>query len=516
MAWILLPLCLLFGLFLRTRHFDYELTSHHSWRQAHVASNIFFLLKNGYGLKMQEFNKTQREKIFDGPLYQNLVAAVCRATGSRIVPAARLVNLFTYIGLCLTLFFILVEIRVSVWTGLATVFLYSASPLTVYYDRAVIPDNLATLLAFLSLLGYLRCTHWSGPGQARSMFWYALMVIAGVAATFIKSPVMFPVALTIVAHCCIFRSWRDLLDHHMLSFFTILLMTVVVFTAYSNYVNFGSFHTPDYKWSWYFSDLQGRMQLAPYRELIRRMHSVLVPPAAFGFSVLGLFLLLLGSNRRQYSMILILLASSIITSLVFFNVHQIHDYYQIPFVFVMCACAAIFISEVWKLVLSGRPSPRRSLICHVALAISMIALVSISYYPNRIAFNVDPRIQEAGRFIRAHTPSDGCVFYVIEKSESNSEAVLDPSYLWYARREGYMLHDEQCRSPKLARLSAQYFKTARQVFLFVPKGDDSLIEGDVENSFPRIVARSDAGVLYTSTNHSTAKALSRSRTDRRS
>jgi hypothetical protein len=368
------------------------------------------------------------------------------------------------------------------------VLLYSLSPLTLFYDRALLPDNLAILLSLGSLWFFL----WWGQSARPPLFAYAGMLGTGVAATLVKNPIYLPVCIAMVTWLCANDRARRLRSAFFLCFVAAVAMAVVTLKAYANYVNVGSLSTPAWEYEWYFSTLADRLRPEPYEILAERLLKLVVSPPVFGLAIIGACVFLFEEwTRSQKAIAGGLAVGALVTVGVFFNVSYVHDYYQLPYVFTMSVFAACAsercLGRVWRM--SAR-SPRllTTGLRAMCLGLALGALV----YGTR--FWMIPRTEAhaliaAGEFIRANTPAGAFVVYVIPRHDWN------PEHLYFAKREGYNLGLDRLSDDSLRRVVETYRASYGQLYLFVP-GD---LAGGVERAMealPEKASASAAGILF--------------------
>lgn len=190
---------LLSGFVLRAISFNAEIGQPHSWRQAHVASNIEYFVARGPGIVSETFEKRIGTndrfsnapgpvmRVFDGPVYQNLAAIVCRLTGLGAVQGGRAVNLIVFLALAGAMDAILRRLSFKPRVRRLALFAYAISPLAVYYESTLLPDSLASLCAALTVLAYL---HLTEPGSTRlpPWAWTIVLYAASLTGTLIKTP----------------------------------------------------------------------------------------------------------------------------------------------------------------------------------------------------------------------------------------------------------------------------------------------------------------------------------------
>lgn len=477
----------LVGLYFRTKCFACEIDAWSAFRQAHVASNIIYFVRDGVSITTEMFTKNMAYKVFDFPLYQQLVAVICRYFGTDILLTGRGINLAIYVASYLTLYRLMRHFEIRTSTVLIVLFCYSVSPLNIYYNRALIPDNLAILFSFLSLLLFV-C--WDGGGKEYD---YVGLLITGIMATLIKNPIYLPIPVAIIVFYASHRNWKRLFSLRLLFYGGTLAATVIVFKLYTNYVNAGMFRTPAWEFQWYFSDLIGRFDWRSYDILVKRLIGEISLPIFVALLPLGFSLYLNTTAGSEYRRLPVgLLIGSASTVLLFFNVNVVHDYYQLPYVFIVSFFVGYCID--WIRIKSSffvgtKPSSRRWRLFDWSIIAFLVALSVVATRVYALPISVPPDRAAAGALIRAHTPEDAFVVYVID------EADWDPSYLYYARREGYNLAVEEFRPQYLLDITSRFATEGQPVYLYVPSNLRLRLTNQIENSTWKTVVENNTGQL---------------------
>ena len=462
-AAILLAGILLLGLYCRIRYFYADLAGLHLFRQSHVASNIYYFIQNGISVSTEMFTKNMEYKIFDFPLYQQIVAILCNLLGTDLVLTGRIVNIFIYCVTYLVLYRIMVNCESNVRLMLSVLLFYSLSPLDIFYSRAILPDNLAILLGFQSLLCFLR---WQQK-KPSVIVNYLGMVLTGILATLIKNPVYLPILISIGVWFVFHGEYRRLYSVSMLFLLIVIAATVIVFKLYTNYVNVHSFSTPTWEYSWYFSNISERLRPITYMRIIDRLFLEIVPPPVCLLCLLGISLYGLNiRNRNEAALVIGLSAGAMVTMFVFLNVNSLHNYYQLPYVFIICFFAGYFVERFWvhlnKLIMhSLRPVSRRILKGLWGIIFWGFILHVTQFY--MLPRNEPEALMTAGNFLQANTPPKSFLLYVIRR-----ETYWDPSYLYYAKREGYNIGSSQLNSSFIQDVIAKYKDDYESIYLYVP------------------------------------------------
>ncbi|MBF0287360.1 MAG: hypothetical protein HQM14_06025 [SAR324 cluster bacterium] len=495
---LILAVIITIGLYFRVQDFSHNVDGSHIFRQTMMTSNIFHFIENGISLTTKLFTKNHTHKIFDFPIYQQLVTGIIVLFELEIVQAGRALNIFIYVLTTLVLYKILVFLDLKRQLIFIVLFLFSLSPLGIFYSRALIPDNLPVLLGFLSLFYFLK---WDLL-KSNKIYHYTGMTATGILAALIKNPIYLPIVIAIIMYLAFNRRWKQLLSPAIITFLTTILMTVIFFRLYSNYVNQGDpFLSATWEHYWYFSNMQDRMNPLHYFALIKQYFRDVVPPPFLFFAIVGIFIYQKNYNNQSKYLFLGLLLGSIITILIFFNVMRRHNYYWIPYIFITCfftgCCIDWFYSSLqgWLTKKTSRYRLMRwnqELLCKTIIPRSMILVfisltVLLSY-----RFTIT-RVEQhwqinAGMMINQNTPLNAMVIYVV-----SNDAGWDPSYLYYARREGYNVSSSGLTvtflEEKLNEVKTSNF------YLFIPKIYPIANQHVLQEFHTRLVAESSDGIL---------------------
>jgi hypothetical protein len=164
--------------------------------------------------------------------------------------------------------------------------------------------------------------------------------------------------------------------------------------------------------------------------LAHRVSTVVCSPVVFTLSILGMFLALRRWREPIQFLLLALTASSLVSVAVFFNLHVIHDYYQIPLCLAPAFFAASFSSWFVEQARAGIARTELDLAVRV-LAIAAISMVAIqSWYDNRIGLDEPKELVEAGAWIREDVNADDFVVYLCDHERSPSWGGI-PHFLYY-------------------------------------------------------------------------------------
>jgi len=467
----LLAAILAFSLYFRLLNFDHTIENPHSFRQAQTASNIHFFIEDGLSIECNLFSKNgpgttiNQYKLYDVPFYQWTVAILCKTFGTEIIPTGRAVNLAFFIGTFLSVFGIMTRCAIPPRCSLITLFFFALSPLNIYYNRAVTPDNLAIFLGFLSLYCFLR---WNEERRWRSTSFY-IMIVAGMVSTLIKSVIYLPVAFTIGLFFLLHKQYRQLFTPKVLTYFAIIGGTAVFYRLFSNMINTGTLKGLKWETYWFFAKPGQRFQWAAYAPIIQRYYAQMVPPAVCMLFAGGLPLFFLdkrnwSEKRAAVSVMAGLLFGMIITIVTFLNVNSIHDYYQLPYVFIICFFAGYCADALLKLLedlTKDYPKDGRNIATggvYLLLGLFLLQTSRMHHYAG-----TEPKHQiEPGKWLQERTPEDAFILYVTPKGG------WDPTYLYLAQREGLYVDARKLSQTAINRAVEMFSDSYDDFYLFVP------------------------------------------------
>ncbi len=284
------------------------------------------------------------------PLFQGLVAFVCTHTGLPLDFTGRLLSFVFFYAACVPIF---VCLRPYGWPALvAAIALFFTGPTSLFFSRAFLIETLATTLALSALCSYilfLRAGKWG---------YLCAFALLGTLAGLQKITTFLPVAGVCGLDCVraqirpLLRGrWRELDLRAPLCILASLVLPVV-WTVYSDQIKhegtLAEFLTSTALSNWNFGTLAQRLQWQSWHRIFL-IRIILIGGFALMVPVIGYAALKKQSifNREAG----LLLFSGLLGPLVFFNLHYVHDYYQVgSLVFLACAAAIIAapcLQAVW-------------------------------------------------------------------------------------------------------------------------------------------------------------------------
>jgi len=426
------------------------------FRMAHVAANIEKMLTLGIGSAPAIYNKDVARQFFDFPIYQATAALLCRITGLSPVISGRLINLFVAIGSLLLLMTLLETLGLGRRAILAAIFFAALSPLSLFYSHAIIPDPLAQMLSLASLIGYIR---YEKERAVNKHYW--LMFLCGVLSALIKSPTYFAIAVLIAIHTAWTRGWRGMMRPSFLLFFAALLATVVAFTIVSGSGNVTVLGQSDLQW--YFSTLAERSQLRGYLRIGKTLFAKAVNPLAMIVAALGVLSALIRYRKENNRLLLVWLLGCIVATMTFLGVHR-HDYYQLIFVAPLAAFAGQGLVLLDSIIRDAIGNGLRGRLA-VGVVLAIFALFAPYHEIDTFLQMNQSRLggrDKTGKWLQEVTSPKDFIVYALDGEG------WDPSYLYFAKRDGYNLDCDQS-SKSLDEIRERFGPSYSNLYLFVPR-----------------------------------------------
>ena len=452
----------IFGLLLRLVGFDHDIDGNHMFRQAHVASNIEYLIANGLLTHPDAYEQHFSIRYFDYPLYQQLSYLLHQVTSIPAVQSGRIINLICYVALNIYTWLLLKEVDTPKKIIEYTLGFYALSGLAAFYNRAIVPDNLATVLSFASLYYFVR---WRASNTWQN---YCLTLLTAVLCLIIKVPVYLPIVITILTWFLLVEPLSKLFHPKIIVLGFCIVGSILGFTYFSSMINFGTFEGT-HGFQWYFGTLDQRLNIDSYVSLFKRLNKSILSQVSFIFSVIGIYSFYRQSptsNKKQTALITGLLFGALITVFTFFNVNLIHNYYQIPYISIFCFFAAYgfhnkvlpLLSSLWKTKQKSKKA--------FATFICIISITEICIRSVKIKKKEQVNTANIGVFIEQNTSKKDFVLYTKRKMNGS-----DPMYLYFAKREGVNLSEGKLKSlSKHASLVKSRYKPYQRYIIFIEEG----------------------------------------------
>lgn len=439
---ILLALLLLAPL----RHLGPELDGPHVWRQMDTARTIRGFVEDGIDLARPQVSWMGRSgvAVLECPIPQALAAAALRGAGGGEPESSRPVFLLFFVAAVAAFALLARRVVPPDEARIATVLL-AASPLSQHYSRALVVD-------LFVLAGALAATVLAVDALRRGSA--ALLGIAAIPATLaavVKGPALIPFVpplLLLALRPESREAWRSRAFRAAALLAVLLpLAAFVAWRAHAEAVN-GSADVgppPDARrlvdmGGWYFGTLEQRLDPAAWRTLAGRLRHGVAGPAGGVLVAIGLLGLLLRRATPGRGAILAAFGGGALYVLVFWNLHRVHDYYQVPLVPAAALAAALALAALRRLV--GRLSGDRW--GGAAAAVTLALVVAVDLRWTDLAMYPRPEAAlAAGRILDAVLPADALLAAVRDDVDARCPLLLYP-----ARRDGWSVR-ELFLSPEL-------------------------------------------------------------------
>lgn len=472
-------LIFLISIFILSLNFNGEIARINSFKQAEVASNISYYVNTGFTIEETLFNKNIDLKFFSYPFYQYLVATLCKISGMTVTQSGRLINIF-FFAITFFLFLKLFNIlKVNKSIQLISIFLFAFSPLVLYYYRSVHPDPMAIFFSFLSLYYYLKYEKKSGNNK----FNYFIIIISGVIATLIKSPIYLLIILAIFFYRLQIQNLRSIFKKDFIIYAIIIASTVVFYKITADIINEGAV----IKASWMFATLNLRLSITPYILLFTWYFIEVLTPILFLFFIYGIYNILKLKTKNSGKVVFSsLFYGMIITILIFFNVFRAHDYYQLPFIIIVAYFTSIPINKFFD-----RYKHNKSVYAYSVFQFVIIVLISFAIF--KMPTNPDFNVIRSAKFIQKNTDNKDFVFYIYDKNIQN----WDPTYLFHTQREGFNLAlNNLSKDNYVDSLITKYKNNHNNFYVFIPKQFINDLNSEQLQVHLKPFKRNDTGIIY--------------------
>lgn len=425
------PLLILGAVIVRLPKLFSGLNEEYAFRQTQTAFVARSFLNNGIDLLttvLPVFGR-QSQVPFEFPLFQAIVAFVS-PTESFVEPIGRTLSLAFFIA---TGVILVLLINRFLNKSASSLFLawYLFSPFSLQWGSAFLIENLAVLFGVSSSYLFYSAVH----EEKSKLLPIASILMAGsflVKSTTAPVYCLFAFALITIRPRGMW--WSDI--RSSLTIFAKLtalvlpgLLVAYSWTRYSDQIKSQSLLTEKLTSSaltfWNFGTLEQRFQAETYLPILNRVLQEILGPAGVVLVIVGLTISL--KRHRLEVPLLVLTAAS--GPLIFLNLYYVHAYYLSAVYPILIAATIWSISIFFDQVRKPNQLP--------LVAGALIALQIISYPFMPLARN-DVRLLTA----RIEPPE---VSRAIEKYTTDADSIIligcdwDPTYLYYANRNGLML-----------------------------------------------------------------------------
>lgn len=407
--------------YIALRHIDQPLIDSYAFRQTQTALTAYWILEEGLTLAYQTPVMGAPWAVpFEFPIYQAIVAALAGGSGLSLEAIGRAVSYFFLIGCALPAFALGKRLKLPSAVPEVFCILLWTSPLYVYWGRTFMIETAALFFALASVpyaIDLLR-----GDQRLRTAVMFLSLASASVLQ---KSTTGGPLLLFLLVSGVFPQlrggEWRP--DNWGARWYALMLigLPLVVGWLWAHYADavkmlnpFGSQLTSRALPGWIFGTIQQRLDPETWR--------LVVWERSFGWNAGGFFgvaLLLIpwlvGRNHRRFAWLSLAAASLFLLPIViFFNLHVVHEYYQVGCVAYLLGALAIVIGG-WVREASGHESI-------VLIATTIIVISNLLVFNNgygivvaRSVDEMDPRsvqLYRVGQYLRKTTrPDTGIVVF---------------------------------------------------------------------------------------------------------
>lgn len=426
-----LPLLALVAVIVRMPKLFSGLNEEYAFRQTQTAFVARNFLEGGIDLfttTLPVFGKDSQVP-FEFPLFQALVALVSPSV-TFVEPIGRGLSLCFFIASGLIVVSLIRRLLNNVSASLFFAW-YLFSPFSLEWGSAFLIENLAVFLGVSSAYIFYRSINQNK---------YTLVPIASLlmAGSFLvkstTAPVYCLLALALVAPN-LSNSWRleskDILKVLVtLAAFSIPgLAAAYVWTRFSDHIKSQSFFTEKLTssalTSWNFGTLEQRLQPETYLPILNRVFQEILGPSGVVLLLAGLFI----SLKQKRIEIPLLVITAACGPFIFLNLYYVHTYY-------LSAIYPILIFAITFAITMVSQHARKA--NKFAVTSGALIVAQIISYPLMPLARNDVRLLTAS--VEAPEVSQS-----LEKNSNKTDTIVlikcdwDPTYLYYAKREGLML-----------------------------------------------------------------------------
>lgn len=438
------------------KDFNEPISRIHSFKQAEVASNIYFYVEDGFTIEEYLLNKNEELKIFSYPFYQWSVAGFSILSGIDIEKAGRLINIFIFSLSFLVFYKLLKILKLNELSIILTLLLFSFSSLTLYFYRAVHPDPLAILFMFISIYLFIKY-------ESENKFtFYILSLFAGIIVCLIKSPIYLIGFTSIIVYRFYIKSFKTLFKKDFLIYSFIIFGTVLFYKFSTDAIN-GGVHLPS---EVTFGTIAQRFQIVSYFYLTLWNAFEVTNPL---FAIVAVFGVVITArnlkNQKDKSEILFfgMFLGWLAAIIVFFHVFQRHDYYHLPIILM----TSYFIVKGFTYLLTKfeRSNKIRSSLISFCIIVIFIFINFLGLSLLKLPTKPDTEVFQTGKFIQKNISKKDFLFYTMSIDEQS----WDPTYLFHCRRNGFNISLQNVKREKyIDSIINRCAKPFENIYLFAP------------------------------------------------
>lgn len=380
------------------------LLEHHAFRQTQTAITAYWLMHGGDFFRyLTPVVGSPWTLPMELPVYQALAATLSSVSGLPLDFTGRLLSLVFFYATCVP---IVLCLRRYGWpTVTVAIVLLLTGPTSLFFSRAFLIESLATLLSLSALcvyVGYIR--------TAKPAYLWALILL-GTLAGLQKVTTFLPVAAVcgldaVIQQLRPVRSGgRNRLNLYPAISVALAMVLPVAWALYSDVVKregaLSTFMTSSALQAWNFGTLAQRLSIANWQQIF--FNRILV----LGGFVLIAPLMLYAATRKQLLLnreALLFLLPGLLGPLIFFNLHYVHDYYQLG-ILAFLACAAAVILSPYLTAVATQPLAAFALMLAILVANLGIFYINYSLMLFRVPVS-DGVAFEVGKYLKKNQPKD--------------------------------------------------------------------------------------------------------------
>jgi hypothetical protein len=197
--------------------------------------------------------------------------------------------------------------------------------------------------------------------------------------------------------------------------------------------------------SWYFGDISSRFELNNWKNLLIRFTESVTSYAGLILLIPGLFIKLpVKYNKKIFGLFCL---GSVIYLLIFFDLNLIHDYYQIPLLFI----AAFYIAVTFEYLINNFQNRRIKIITVLSI---LLLFVNCIWFTERWFYKINKLKQTSSEVIKYHSAENSLI--IVSGSETDPR---DPTILAPALRCGWSVNSKDLSFEiieKLKKEGAEY------------------------------------------------------------
>lgn len=430
--------CLVFSLWASFVGFHHSLFDFHGFRQTQTAISAEYMEHGGSFLHYQTpiFGPPWSIPL-EFPLYQKTVALIAEHLNFPLDETGRAVSIAFFYLCFLPLASILKRLRYTPVQILAVLSLFAVSPLYIFVSRLFMIESTALFLSIMYVDQIFRLITAETSWQYRYMISASIF---GVLAGMVKVTTFAPFLL-LGAGMAARQLWKERREDGLSrsSIAAVILLCgllpvacTVWWTKFADAVRaqnpIGIFFLSRNLIPWNFGTLAERLHPANY---LRFVHAV--AGQAGSLPLLLLLVLIYGAVVRKWNFAAVFsLALYVITPMIFFNLHLIHEYYPYSSAIFLVFGAGLLIADLLSL-------PGRRAWLGFAFLLALIAACLVRYhngYYQIQRWNAPGRPEAAAIIDRTTNPNDVIVITGLDWSselpyQSHRRAIMDSGVAAY-------------------------------------------------------------------------------------